>query len=112
MRSSSIGRQPRDSRAQSCFVGVRPWGNDASIAVICSRSRPTDCANADERHAAKHLTGIPTLPARRALRVQQPFALVETQRRGRKACASGDLTDREQLVDHRLIVLEISLDLK
>ncbi len=56
MRSSSIGRQPCDSRAQSALFGVRLLGSDANIASISPRSRPTDCAtrmNATRRSTSR-----------------------------------------------------------
>ena len=111
MRSSSIGRQPCDSRAQSALFGVRLLGSDPaslrSLQVETDRLR-----DPDERDPPQHLTGIPALPTGRSCRLEQPLALIEAQCRGGEAGASRHLTDGQLLLVHPPNVRHLPLDLK
>ena len=98
--ASIRGRQPRESRAQSALVGVRPSGSVASASRISSRVRPTRCAermNATRRRVARR---VPALVAGRALGLDQALRLVVAQRRGRHAGALGQLADGEVRDSH------------
>ena len=93
MRSSSSRRQLRESRSQSRFVGVLPAGSVVEGSPDPLERNAGRLSRLQKRDAAQGDGRVAPLVAVRAPRRNEPFALVEAERRLRDAAPCRELTD-------------------